>query len=101
MPVSTPCIDLKTIGAGGSSIASVDRGGRLKVGPESAAADPGPACYGKGGTRPTVTDANVVLGRLDPNYFLGGAMSLSADLAHRAVAGLASHLGMDVLETAH
>ena len=67
------------MGAGGGSIAWVDPGGALKVGPQSAGADPGPACYGRGGERPTVTDADVVLGRLDPGYFAGGTIKLSPD----------------------
>ena len=75
-PIRTPVIDLVEIGAGGGSIAWVDSGGVLRVGPSSAGADPGPICYGKGGTAPTVTDANVVLGRLNPAYFLGGRMTL-------------------------
>ena len=66
-------IDIRTIGAGGGSIAWIDKGGMLRVGPQSAGAQPGPACYGRGGTEATVTDANVVLGRINPDYFLGGA----------------------------
>ena len=71
-------VDMHTIGAGGGSIARVDAGGMLLVGPESAGADPGPACYGKGGSRATVTDANVVQGRLLPDAFLGGRMTLDS-----------------------
>ena len=78
-PVRTPVIDLVEIGAGGGSMAWVDAGGALRVGPRSAGADPGPACYGRGGTTPTVTDANVVLGRLNPAFFLGGEMALDVD----------------------
>jgi len=78
-------VDSKSIGAGGGSIAWVDRGGLLHVGPQSAGAVPGPVCYGKGGREPTVTDANVVLGYLDPGYFLGGRMKLDASLAQKAV----------------
>lgn len=74
-PIQVPMIDIRSIGAGGGSIARIDAGGMLVVGPESAGADPGPACYGKGGTLPTVTDANVVLGRISAGNFLGGAMS--------------------------
>ena len=70
-----PVIEMIEIGAGGGSIARIDYLGLLKVGPESAGADPGPVCYGRGGTQPTVTDADLVLGYLDPNYFLGGACS--------------------------
>src|SRR6185312_5536649 len=81
IPIKAPTIDLIEIGAGGGSIARVDRFGLIKVGPESAGAAPGPACYGRGGTLPTVTDADLVLGYLDPNFFLGGAMPLVRDLA--------------------
>jgi N-methylhydantoinase A len=88
-PVAVPMVDMHTIGAGGGSIAQVDAGGLLLVGPESAGADPGPACYGKGGRRPTVTDANVVLGRLLPQSFLGGNMSLDKDAAFAAVKTIA------------
>jgi N-methylhydantoinase A len=80
-----PSIDIKSVGAGGGSIASVDTGGLLHVGPQSAGADPGPACYGTGGTEPTLTDASVVLGYLDPAYFLGGTMKLDPVAAARAV----------------
>ncbi len=84
-PVAVPMVDMHTIGAGGGSIAQVDVGGRLLVGPESAGANPGPACYGNGGRRPTVTDANVVLGRLLPHSFLGGNMQLNKSAAIEAV----------------
>jgi N-methylhydantoinase A len=87
LPVALPMVDIHTIGAGGGSIASVDRAGVLKVGPESAGADPGPACYGKG-SLPTVTDANLALGRLESSWFLGGRMPLFADRSHKALAGL-------------
>ncbi|MCE2532424.1 MAG: hydantoinase/oxoprolinase family protein, partial [Acidimicrobiia bacterium] len=100
LPLALPILDVTTIGAGGGSIASIDSGGLLKVGPESAGADPGPACYGLGGEAPTVTDANVVMGRLDPGYFLGGRMSLDADRAHRAIAALADRLGLSPADTA-
>src|SRR5690606_3319996 len=79
-----PMIDVASIGAGGGSIAWVDAG-RLRIGPKSAAADPGPACYGLGGEEPTVTDADVVLGYISPGAFLGGRMKLRADLAHEAI----------------
>jgi N-methylhydantoinase A len=85
LPVRLPMIEIRTIGSGGGSIARVEESGRLRVGPESAGAKPGPACYGRGGTEPTVTDANVVLGRIDPQFFLGGAMSLDAAAARAAV----------------
>jgi N-methylhydantoinase A len=100
-PIRTPVIDLVEIGAGGGSIAWVDRGGILRVGPRSAGADPGPACYGKGGTEPTLTDANLVLGRLNPHYFLGGEMSLDVDAAWRVVEErCADPLGLGVVEAA-
>jgi N-methylhydantoinase A len=100
VPVSALFIDYTTIGAGGGSIAYVDSGGLLRVGPKSAGADPGPACYGRGGSEPTVTDANVVLGRIDPGFFLGGKMPLDPGLAHRAIQGLAARLGLSVEDTA-
>jgi N-methylhydantoinase A len=84
-PVKTPVISLVEIGAGGGSIASIDPGGALTVGPESAGADPGPACYGRGGDRPTITDANLVLGRLNPDYFLGGSLALDREAARAAI----------------
>ncbi|MEE8171740.1 MAG: hydantoinase/oxoprolinase family protein, partial [Alphaproteobacteria bacterium] len=100
VPVSALFIDYTTIGAGGGSIADVDTGGLLRVGPKSAGAEPGPACYGRGGTEPTITDANIVLGRLDPDYFLGGRMKLKPELAREAVAALAKEMGLGVEETA-
>jgi len=99
MAVRVPVIDIHTVGAGGGSIARLDAGGALRVGPESAGADPGPACYGHG-TAPTVTDANLVLGRLDPGAFLGGRMTLDARRAHEAIAPLARRLGRDVVAAA-
>ena len=100
-PIRTPVIDLVEIGAGGGSIAWVDSGGVLRVGPQSAGADPAPACYGKGGTEPTITDANLVLHRLDPDHFLGGEMRLDEEAARRAIqARCADPLGLDVLEVA-
>jgi N-methylhydantoinase A len=98
-PIHIPMLDIHTIGAGGGSIAQIDRGGALRVGPESVGADPGPACYGRGDL-PTVTDANLVLGRLASDYFLGGKMILDRDRAQRAVAQLAEALGLDLLQTA-
>ena len=98
-PVRTPVVDLVEIGAGGGSIAWVDSGGLLRVGPRSAGADPGPVCYRRGGTEPTVTDANVVLGRLNPGYFLGGEMGLDVEGARRAIEErCAKPLGLDVDE---
>jgi N-methylhydantoinase A len=91
-----PSVDVRSIGAGGGSIARVDEGGLLHVGPESAGAVPGPASYGEGGTRPTVTDACVVLGYIDPDYFLGGEMKLSAELAQKALGEIAEGLGTDL-----
>ncbi|MCG6968922.1 MAG: hydantoinase/oxoprolinase family protein [Gammaproteobacteria bacterium] len=99
-PVAIPMVDMHTIGAGGGSIATVDAGGLLQVGPQSAGADPGPACYGKGGRQATVTDANVVLGRLRPDRFLGGKMSLDEQASFKAVEALATPLNMDVVATA-
>ncbi|MCO6417363.1 hydantoinase/oxoprolinase family protein [Siccirubricoccus sp. KC 17139] len=86
LPVRLPMVEMRTIGAGGGSIASVDHGGRLSVGPRSAGARPGPVSYGRGGTEPTVTDANLALGRLDPDYFLGGAMTLDMPATRAAIA---------------
>lgn len=101
-PIRTPVIDLVEIGAGGGSIAWVDPGGVLRVGPQSAGADPGPACYGQGGTEPTVTDANLVLGRLNPGYLLGGDLKLDSQLAHMAIEEhIAKPLGLDVVKAAH
>ncbi len=99
-PVLVSMIDIHTIGAGGGSIARVDQGGGFRVGPESAGAVPGPAAYGRGGTEPTVTDANVVLGRLDRDYFLGGAMALDEGAAGTAIGRLAEGLGIDEREAA-
>ena len=98
-PLLMPVVDIHTIGAGGGSLAYAEAGG-LRVGPESAGADPGPACYGRGGTRPTVTDANLVLGRVDATSFAGGSMTLDAGAAHHAVAGLGAELGLGVTELA-
>jgi N-methylhydantoinase A len=96
-----PSVDVKSIGAGGGSIAWVDEGGLLHVGPQSAGADPGPACYDRGGDRPTVTDACLVLGYIDPDYFLGGEMSVSVDLARAALErDVAAPLALDVYEAA-
>ena len=100
LPVKIPIIDLHIIGAGGGSIAWIDRGGALNVGPHSAGAEPGPACYGRGGVEPTVTDANVVLGRLNPDNFNAGQMSLDRGAARRAVSAIAKKLGASVEEAA-
>ena len=98
--VALPSIDIHTLGAGGGSIARVDAGGILHVGPESAGADPGPACYGRGGTAATVTDANAVLGLLDPGNFLGGRMRLDVEAARRAVEKVAKALDISVVAAA-
>jgi N-methylhydantoinase A len=93
-PIMMPVVNIHTIGAGGGSLAYHEAGG-LRVGPESAGADPGPACYGRGGVQPTVTDANLVLGRVDPDSFAGGRMHLDSAAAGRAVASLGAELGLD------
>jgi 5-oxoprolinase (ATP-hydrolysing) len=98
--IAVPMVDVTTLGAGGGSVASVDGGGILRVGPESAGADPGPACYGNGGTDPTVTDAALVSGYLDPSGFLGGRQSLNAGLAREAIGRLAAPLGLSPEEAA-
>tara|TARA_Y100001970_G_scaffold294373_1_gene452101 strand:- start:212 stop:2284 length:2073 start_codon:yes stop_codon:yes gene_type:complete len=93
-------VDIRSVGAGGGSIAWIDSGGLLRVGPDSAGADPGPACYGKGGTKPTVTDASVVLGYIDPDHFLGGRMSLDTQAAKSVINDAATQLNMGLEETA-
>ena len=99
--IDVPALDMTTISAGGGSIASIDRGGFLVVGPQSAGADPGPACYGRGGTRPTVTDADVACGYLNPDYFLGGAQKLDVEASRRALdEHVAKPLGLDVIAAA-
>ncbi|GAA6208648.1 hydantoinase/oxoprolinase family protein [Cognatishimia sp. WU-CL00825] len=101
MTVSTPVVEMVEIGAGGGSIASIDSLGRIQVGPRSAASEPGPACYQKGGTEPTVTDANLLLGRLDPDNFAGGAIPLSAANSDSAIAAkLADELGTSTEDAA-
>jgi N-methylhydantoinase A/oxoprolinase/acetone carboxylase beta subunit len=99
-PVLVPMIDITTIGAGGGSIAHVDGGGAFRVGPRSAGSLPGPACYGRGGTEPTVSDANIVLGRLDAGNFLGGEMTLDEAAARSVIAALAAELGISDIEAA-
>ncbi len=100
-PVMAPMIDMLTIGAGGGSVAYIDAAGGFHVGPRSAGSMPGPACYNRGGTEPTVTDANVVLGRLDPDRMLGGDLAIDATLSHRAIEEkIAGPLGMTVTEAA-
>jgi N-methylhydantoinase A len=99
-PVLVPTVDIVEIGAGGGSIAWVDGGGALRVGPVSAGADPGPACYGWGGDRPTVTDANVLAGRINPDYFLSGEIPLQVGLAERAMQPIAAAFNLSVEEAA-
>src|SRR5262245_20653097 len=95
-PVKIPVVDIVEIGAGGGSIAWIDELGTLRIGPQSAGALPGPACYEKGGSDPNVTDANVVLGRINADYFLGGEMTLSVERARASVAGLGERMGLPV-----
>ena len=98
MPITTPMLDIRSIGAGGGSIAWIDDGGSLRVGPRSAGSDPGPACYGKGAKNATVTDANLLLGRLEPT--LGGKMILDREAAHRAIAKIGKRVGLDPIAAA-
>ena len=99
-PVAVPMVDMHTIGAGGGSVAYLDSGGMLQVGPESAGASPGPACYGNGGQLPTVTDANLVLGRIPENSLLGGYLPLKKNLAETAVNQLATEMNVSLPEAA-
>ena len=101
LPVRVPTIELIEIGAGGGSVARADELGLLKVGPESAGADPGPACYGLGGEQPTVTDADLLLGYLNPEFFLGGRMTLDPAAAESVIADLANKMNMSLVDTAH
>jgi N-methylhydantoinase A len=102
LPIQVPVVDLMEIGAGGGSIARVSRFGTLQVGPESAGADPGPVCYGLGGKEPTVTDADLILGYLNPDYFLGGAMPLFKEAASRAIEErVAAPLGVSMVQAAY
>jgi N-methylhydantoinase A len=101
LPIQVPVVDLMEIGAGGGSVAKMSKMGLLQVGPESAGADPGPACYGRGGENPTVTDADLLLGYLDPDYFLGGTMPLDRTASEKAMeAGVAGPLGASVVDAA-
>lgn len=100
VPIQIPMLDIRTIGAGGGSIAWLDKGGMLRVGPRSAGAKPGPACYDQGGTEPTVTDANLILGRIDAGNFLGGNMKLAIEKAEQAMLSVAEPLGMTAEELA-
>src|SRR5262249_33450259 len=97
-PVITPMLDIRSVGAGGGSLAWVDQGGSLRVGPQSAGSEPGPACYRRGGTEATVTDANLLLGRLEPT--LGGKFTLDRQAAEEAVTKIAQLVNLDVLRTA-
>src|SRR5262249_59874330 len=99
-PLKAPMLDIHTVGAGGGSIAYVDSGGLLKVGPRSAGADPGPVCYARGNREATVTDANVVLQTLNPLHLLGGRMPIRQALAEAAISDLARQLGLAPLATA-
>lgn len=102
MPVGVAAVDVHSIGAGGGSIAWIDKGGALQVGPQSAGAEPGPACYDQGGTLPACTDANVVLGYINPDYFLGGRRDINTKLSERAVEEhIAKPLGLSVPQAAH
>lgn len=100
LPVRIPLLDINTVGAGGGSIVWIDDGGMLRVGPESAGASPGPACYARGGTRPTITDAHVVRGSIQAEAFLGGKMRIDPELARQALAPIAEHFGMSLEEAA-
>ena len=100
LPIKVPLIDIHTVGAGGGSIATVDTGGALRVGPESAGADPGPICYGNNGEDITVTDANLFLGRIAATQFLGGAMALDADKTHSHIEKFAAQIGIPALQAA-
>jgi len=100
IPILFPAVDLVAIGAGGGTIAWVDAGGSLRVGPQSAGADPGPACLNNGNDQPTITDAHLFLGRLDPETYLGGDLEIHPDLAEQAIAGLAERLGLSPEESA-
>ena len=98
-PILTPAIDIRSIGAGGGSVAWIDEGSHLHVGPQSAGAEPGPMCYGRGGDKPTVTDAAICTGILDPEYFLGGSLKLEPRLSFEGIKRIGSHLSLSVEET--
>jgi len=100
LPINVPMIDIETIGAGGGSIAWIDEGGLLTVGPRSAGAQPGPVCYGRGGTEPTVTDAHLILGRINPEFFLGGKIDLDEEAAYDALESLGEPIDMSAEEAA-
>jgi N-methylhydantoinase A len=100
LPIRTPVLDIVSVGAGGGSVAWVDDGGMLRVGPQSAGADPGPACYGKGGSEPATTDAHIVIGTIRPGAFLGGAMNLDGEAARRAFQPLAARFDLSIEQAA-
>src|SRR5262249_28101781 len=100
LPIRTPVLDIVSVGAGGGSIAWVDDGGMLRVGPQRAGADPGPACYGKGGNAPTITDAHIIVGTIRPGAFLGGRMELDGDAARCAFEPLANRFGVSIEQAA-
>lgn len=100
MPLAITTLDVRSIGAGGGSLIQIDELGSLSVGPDSAGSDPGPACYGRGGTAPAMTDAYLIMGLLQPELFLGGQMSLDADAAQAALAAVASRVGLEAVELA-
>jgi N-methylhydantoinase A len=100
IPISVTCVDVATLGAGGGSIAWIDKGGLLQVGPRSAGAEPGPICYRKGGTEPTTTDANLILGRLNPDYFLGGQIALDREASRAALTAIGEALGAEPADAA-
>ena len=100
LPIGLPALDIHTVGAGGGSIAWLDAGGALRIGPRSAGAVPGPACYARGGVEPTVTDANLLLGRILPNNFAGGVMRIDVDLARQAIEPLALAMGKSIVDAA-
>src|SRR5207245_2052407 len=101
IPARTQSIDIHSIGAGGGSIVWLDAGGALRVGPQSAGSDPGPACYARGGTEPTVTDANLLLGLLNPDGLLGGRLRLDRERAEAALRPIADHFEVELPEAAH
>src|SRR5262249_61337580 len=96
LPIRPPVLDIVSVGAGGGSIAWVDDGGMLRVGPQSAGADPGPACYGKGGAQPAITDAHIVIGTIRPGAFLGGRMKLDGDAARKVFEPLARQFNIRI-----
>src|SRR5690606_20780313 len=100
-PVQVPTIDIAEVGAGGGSIAALDAAGGIQVGPRSAGAAPGPICYNRGGTQPTVTDANLILGYLNPGALVGGELNLAYDKARAAIAQLAEQLGVTLEQAAY